>query len=168
MQAKTRMQAITRMQAKTQSHNLCSWIGPDAYFDWLESCKSRQKEAVLDVVLITHPRDEDDLPRMFSWSKSLARDERTSLTRHLKPAFGEVIETKSVRVGVIFLPVYAKDIIQPSTRAASRSILQDCAFCLFRRIDRFSLSLRQKASSFGKRVRPYADHWSLGYFYFCP
>lgn len=113
------------MQVKTQSHSLCSWIGPDAYFDWLESCKSHQKDAVFDVVLITHPRNEDDLPRMFPWSKNLEHHERTSLTRHLKPAFGEVLETKLVRVGILFLPVYAKDIIHPSTRSASRKILQD-------------------------------------------
>lgn len=113
------------MQAQTQSHSLCSWIGPDAYFDWLESCKSHQKDADFDVVLITHPRDEDDLPRMFPWSKNLEHHERTSLTKHLKPAFGEVLETRSVRVGILFLPVYAQDIIHPSTRAGSRKILQD-------------------------------------------
>ncbi len=113
------------MQLSTPPSQLSSWIGPDSYSDWLDSCKTHNKEAAFDVVLITHPRDEDDLPRMFPWSQHLERHERTSLTKHLKPALGEAIETKAVRVGILFLPLYAQEMIHPSTRAASRKVLEE-------------------------------------------
>ncbi len=113
------------MQLSSPPATRSSWVGPDSYFDWLDSCKTHNKEAGFDVVLITHPRDEDDLPRMFPWSKHLERHERASLTKHLKPALGEAIETEALRVGILFLPLYAKDMIHPSTRAASRKVLEE-------------------------------------------
>lgn len=83
--------------------------------------------ATLDVILITHPRDEDDFPRLFSWSDTLTVEDRAILTKCLRPVFGEIIRSENINVGLLFLPVYAREMIDPRSRSDCRKLLQQDA-----------------------------------------
>ncbi len=46
------------------------FIGPDALSEWR---KTKESSGALDVVLVTHPRDENDIPRLFPWVASFLK-----------------------------------------------------------------------------------------------
>src|SRR5207249_3651696 len=66
----------------------------------------------------------DDLPRLFSGCKKLTFDERREVTRHLKPILGEIVPTQAVKAGLLFLPVYASQILDPRERGQCRHVLE--------------------------------------------
>ncbi len=100
-----------------------SHLGPNAFFDWQEA----NGGGSLDVVLLTHPRDEGDAPRLFPFLERLEHFEVRDLQRHLKPMFGEIVETGSVSVGIMFLPFFANDLMMPEGRRRAQEILRDDA-----------------------------------------
>ncbi|WP_331726077.1 hypothetical protein [Streptomyces sp. NBC_00470] len=100
-----------------------SYFGPDSYFDWRDSTDGKRS---IDVVLMTHPRDESDAPRLFPAVEKLESHERAEIQRHLKPVFGEIIDTGAFTVGIMFLPFYAHQLIDPLSRSRClRSMQQD-------------------------------------------
>ncbi|WP_239376373.1 MULTISPECIES: hypothetical protein [unclassified Frankia] len=97
------------------------FIGPDALSEWR---KTKESSGALDVVLVTHPRDENDLPRLFPWSVHLSTADRFQLTRHMKPVFGEIVTIGALRVGILFLPFYADELIDASARRRCGQVLE--------------------------------------------
>jgi len=97
-----------------------NWVGVTTLRDW--SASPLRRRTHLDVVLITHPRDEDDLWRIFPWASQLTRDECLALTRCLRPGFAEIIDAPLLSVGLMFLPLYAADIITSSPTASLRVV----------------------------------------------
>ncbi|MCK6549829.1 hypothetical protein L6R52_28590 [Myxococcota bacterium] len=89
-----------------------------------------RKAPPLDVVLITHPRDEDDVPRLVPWAAGLSRAERTALVAMTRPVFGEIIDAGTWCAGILFLPVFAREIMDPATRGEARRMLADEALAL--------------------------------------
>jgi predicted amino acid dehydrogenase len=101
-------------------------VGPDAWPRWRANREAgRGLPAELDVVLVTHPRDEHDVPRLFPETAVRSLEQRRAFTRDLKPVFGEVIETPQLNAGILFLPVFADEIMDPAARGRCRKILQD-------------------------------------------
>ncbi|MEV6169235.1 hypothetical protein AB0L99_13530 [Streptomyces sp. NPDC051954] len=101
-----------------------SYLGPNALFDWLDA---QDGQGTVDVVLLTHPRDEGDAPRLFPFIDKLAPHEVAGLQRHLNPMFGEIISTGSFTVGIMFLPFFAHELIEPKSRRRCAQILQEDA-----------------------------------------
>ena len=99
------------------------WVGPTALDDWRRERAGGPAGRDIDVVLITHPRDEHDLPRLFPSTAELSPAQRRVLIRHLRPTFGEVIETPEVCVAVLFLPFLADELMDWSRLRAARRIL---------------------------------------------
>jgi predicted amino acid dehydrogenase len=95
-------------------------VGPDAIDQW----RKFQPNASLDVVLMTHPRDEDDVPRLFPWSSQLSLEERRLLTMCLKPIIVEVLTAGQLTVGILILPYFAHDFSDLESRARCREILE--------------------------------------------
>ncbi|WP_052863601.1 hypothetical protein [Streptomyces niger] len=100
-----------------------SYLGPDSFFDW----RADNKQGSVDVVLLTHPRDEADASRLFPFIDKLDRPEIARLQRHLQPMFGEIVSTGDFTVGIMFLPFYAHELIDPESRRRCAQILQEDA-----------------------------------------
>lgn len=100
------------------------YLGPTAIQTWREDRKAARASSGLDVVLMSHPRDEHDLPRLFPWSGLLNLEDRRTLTTCLKPLVVEVIQTPKLNVGLLFLPFYARELIDPRTRRACREFVE--------------------------------------------
>ncbi len=102
------------------------FVGPDAWPRWqAHQAALTGRAGRLDVVLITHPRDEHDVPRLFPWASPLPLEQRRAFTRHLKPIFGEIIDTPYLKAGLLFLPVFADEIMDPTARRRCRRILEE-------------------------------------------
>lgn len=101
-----------------------TWFGPNAFPDWLQAKSMNGRPPHVDVVLITHGRDEQDLPRLFPWSEKLTVQERRDLTKLLRPAFGEIIQLSNLTAGILFLPFYADELIDPASRQECRRLLE--------------------------------------------
>lgn len=101
------------------------WVGISSFEKWSKVRKERGLPVMLDVALITHPRDEEDVPRLLPWSAKLTHEERREMVTRFMPSFGEIIEAESLRVGILFLPMFAADIIDPATRMRCRKVLQE-------------------------------------------
>lgn len=86
--------------------------------------RTRAPDAALDVVLLTHPRDDTDLSRLFPWLSGFSADYRMNVLRHLRPILGEVIEMPRLNTGIMFLTCPAEDIVNPRTRRYCRDILE--------------------------------------------
>ncbi|TDR81550.1 hypothetical protein [Paludibacterium purpuratum] len=139
------------------------FFGPDAQALWLREGKAKEGGAGLDVVLLTHPRDEQDLARMFPWAERLRREEIVELMPHLKPVWGEMIQTDKINVGILFLPLLAADILDPRKRAACRHMLEyDALDAIAQMHGRFVClgGLTGALSQYGRRLIARAD--SLG------
>ncbi|MFE8072296.1 hypothetical protein QQM79_14665 [Marinobacteraceae bacterium S3BR75-40.1] len=100
------------------------WYGIDAMQRWRADQQARNRGAELDVVLMTHPRDENDLVRLFPWAQSMSLDERRVIAQHLRPVFGEVISADNLNVGLLFMPLFAHEIMNPRTRRQCRDVLK--------------------------------------------
>ncbi|WP_128431888.1 hypothetical protein [Streptomyces cyaneus] len=100
------------------------YLGPNALFDWLDA---QDGKGTVDVVLLTHPRDEGDAPRLFPFIDKLDQRDVAGLQRHLNPMFGEIISTGSFTVGIMFLPFFAHELIEPKSRRRCAQILQEDA-----------------------------------------
>ena len=96
-------------------------VGSDCLDHWL--C-DRPRGSV-DVVLITHPRDEHDLPRLFPGTAPMTPAGRRAVTRRLKPIFGEIIRADRLGAAILFLPIYADQIIDPRERKGARQLLEE-------------------------------------------
>ncbi|WP_157778314.1 hypothetical protein [Massilia violaceinigra] len=109
-----------------ERENMCL-IGASSMDDWVSYQKTSNSKEELQVVLLTHPRDETDLPRLLPWSEHLTMQDRRALTRILMPVFGEIIKTPTLNAGILFLPMYADEMINPRTRAHCRKVLEETA-----------------------------------------
>jgi len=98
--------------------------GPSAQAQWAARCQTARRDGALDVVLLTHPRDEADIPRMFPWAAGLSAQQRFELMDCLRPTFGEIIEAGGITIGILLLPMLAQDILDPRKRAACRTLLE--------------------------------------------
>jgi predicted amino acid dehydrogenase len=132
-----------------------TWFGPDSLERW-SSTRTSKELPKLDVVLVTHPRDADDLPRMFPWSTQLTSPERRALLPHLKPIIGEIVEASGFRLGILFLPALAEHIISPHTRGRVRRMMQEEALPLVAKLGARHLSLGGLTGSltgYGRRLQ---------------
>ncbi|WP_199154979.1 hypothetical protein [Chromobacterium sp. ASV23] len=140
-----------------------AFFGPKAQDLWLREGKAKQRGTGLDVVLLTHPRDEQDLARMFPWAGRLQHEEIAELMPHLKPVWGEMIQTDEINVGILFLPLLAADILDPRKRAACRHMLEyDALDAIAQMHGRFVClgGLTGALSQYGRRLAARAE--SLG------
>lgn len=112
------------MKAQENSSN-AQWLGSDSLNRWQNRPGSRFQARRLDVVLLTHPRDEADFVRLFPWGGKLTLEERREIAQHLRPTFGEVISADGLTVGLLFLPVFAAEIMHPATRSRCRAFLKN-------------------------------------------
>jgi predicted amino acid dehydrogenase len=101
-----------------------SYFGSDSLFEWQDSSG---ESGDIDVVLMTHPRDESDATRLFPSVDKLDTPERAEIQRHLKPVFGEIIDAGSFTVGIMFLPFYAHELIDPRGRNRCLRVLREDA-----------------------------------------
>jgi len=101
------------------------FCGPGTRWKWLAKCRVARETPSLDVVLITHPRDNADVSRLFPWADSLNADEMKDLGLLLKPILGEVVKTDSLTIGTVFLPCVARDLMNPRTRKECRTMLDE-------------------------------------------
>lgn len=100
------------------------WLGSGALERWQNRAGTRTQPKKLDVVLLTHPRDENDFVRLFPWGEHLTLEERRQVAQHLRPVFGEVISADRLSIGLLFLPVFASEIMHPASRQRCRSFLK--------------------------------------------
>lgn len=98
---------------------------PHSVHDWFLLTNPPVETRQLDVVLITHPRDTSDLERVFPFLENLSENQKYELTKCLKPIFGEIIVAPNFTVGLLFLPFYAEEIIDPRRMAICRKLLQE-------------------------------------------
>lgn len=101
-----------------------SWIGPGCLDHWRESTRATGRKPKLDVVLLTHPRDESDVARLIPWAKpGMGDQDAYELTRILKPMFGEIIQFSHGTVGVMFVPRFGREMVDPATRHECRQMV---------------------------------------------
>jgi predicted amino acid dehydrogenase len=81
----------------------------------------------VDVVLLSHPRDANDLRRAVPWLGNLPDGDIARLARWLRPVFAEILQADLFSVGVLILPRLARDLVDPEIRGEVRRIvMQDC------------------------------------------
>jgi predicted amino acid dehydrogenase len=137
-----------------------SWLGPDALARYVAAMRARREPAALDVVLLTHPRDEDDMSRLFADIDRLSRRTRAQLLRLLRPAFGEIVELPALRVGIYFMPFTGADCMDPQARSAARKLMSDEALPAVARSGARVMCLGGLSGSltgYGKRIKAAAD-----------
>ena len=100
------------------------WYGIDAISRWRAEQEAKNRGTQLDVVLMTHPRDEHDVTRLFPWVQSMTLSERRVIAQHMRPVFGEVISADRLNIGMLFLPLFAHEIMNPRTRRQCRDLLK--------------------------------------------
>jgi predicted amino acid dehydrogenase len=121
-----------RISVQTEDEDLAghNWVGASALKKWQANCRERQQKPRLDVVLLTHPRDEQDVPRLFSWASNLTTAERRELVACCKPTFGEIIRFGDTTVGILFLPAFASEMMDPASRHICRTLVMQDALSL--------------------------------------
>jgi predicted amino acid dehydrogenase len=97
-----------------------NWTGCAPVAEWLDSGR-----AILDSVLLTHPRDEGDFPTLFRWGCHLSPEERRQLTRWMRPVLAEVVTAPGLASGLLVLPFYADDIMGASPARCLRIVLDE-------------------------------------------
>jgi predicted amino acid dehydrogenase len=100
------------------------WYGPDSFESWKLDRIARNLAPVLDVVLLTHPRDERDIPMLYPFTQELSVADRRSFAQALQPVCGEIIETPELAVGLMFIARFADEMMDPRTRGDIRAFLQ--------------------------------------------
>jgi CRP-like cAMP-binding protein/predicted amino acid dehydrogenase len=97
----------------------------DALTDWQDRRRGAQQD--IEVVLLTHPRSPNDLRLALPWLADVSDTALDELSSWLRPVFGEVLQAAPSSVGLLFLPRFAKDLMDPRRRAEARRIIaQDC------------------------------------------
>lgn len=92
--------------------------------EWQAKQRKAGSKGKLDVVLMTHPRDAADFSLLFPWGERLTLDEREQLVKHMRPVFGEFFTAGDLNVAVLFLPMFAEEMVHPATRRRCRLILK--------------------------------------------
>ncbi len=117
-----KVDAAARANASLPSR---SWIGLGCLSHWRDAMRAVGRVPKLDVVLLTHPRDENDIGRMIPWAKSvMSNQEAYELSRIAKPSFGEIVQFKHGTVGVMFVPRFGREMIDPATRHECRKVVE--------------------------------------------
>jgi predicted amino acid dehydrogenase len=126
---------------------------------------SREREAAaLDVILLTHPRNDADLIRLFPWSEPFSAEYRRALLKHLRPMMGEVIESPRLNAGLLFATCLAEDMIRPETRGGCREMLAREALPALRRTGARYVCLGGLTASltgYGRRLQEPAEALGL-------
>ncbi len=78
----------------------------------------------VDVVLLTHLRDDADLVRLLPWTEEFTPRYRRTLLRHLRPITAEVIELPTLTAGLLFAPCLPEEMVRPEARQACRRMLE--------------------------------------------
>ncbi|MDQ6672793.1 MAG: hypothetical protein M3069_18960 [Chloroflexota bacterium] len=76
-------------------------------------------------MLLTHPRDEEDIPMLYPFTADLTVSDRRRFGQALQPVCGEIIETPQLAVGLMFIARFADEMMDPRTRGEIRTFLQD-------------------------------------------
>lgn len=92
--------------------------------EWQAKQRREGAAGKLDVVLMTHPRDAHDFSLLFPWGDRLTLAEREQVVKHMRPIFGEFFTAGDLNVAVLFLPMFAEEIVHPATRRRCRIILK--------------------------------------------
>jgi predicted amino acid dehydrogenase len=96
------------------------FYGPDAFTLWQRDRARRNRSARLDVVLLTHPRDERDMSMLYPFSNDLSPADIRRFAHALEPVCGEVIETPHIAVGLMFMFRFADEMVDPRQRGDVR------------------------------------------------
>lgn len=137
-----------------------NWTGPSCFFEALEADASFS----VDVVLLTHPRDENDVPRLFPWSTNLNSIERRELVRNLKPIVGEIFQSERLSTAHVFLPFFADEALDPRKRKRCRQILESEALQTAAQLGAKTVclgGLTGALSVYGKRLEEPAKGYGL-------
>ncbi len=95
-----------------------SWTGIDCVKAWRQSLGQAAADIKLSVVLITHPRDERDFVRLFPSTAGQSAAAIRQMTRGMRAGYAEICQASRIRIGIVFLPLYADDILESSANAA--------------------------------------------------
>lgn len=101
------------------------WSGPFAYERWMTSSALEGTSPDIDVVLAVHFRDHTDVPRLFPAAAALAPAARLEFVRDLQPMFIEMIRTPMLNVGILLMPYFAAEIVDPRARGRCRELLAE-------------------------------------------
>src|ERR1051326_3686867 len=85
------------------------YYGPDAFSLWRSDRIRRNLSTKLDVVLLTHPRDERDMSMLYPFSNDLSQSDIRRFAHALEPVCGEVIETPGISIGLMFMFRFADE-----------------------------------------------------------
>ena len=99
------------------------WYGPNALAAWRRDRSQRDSSPNLDVVLLTHPRDERDMSTLYPFTSDLSVPDIRRFAHALEPVCGEVIETPELSIGLMFLARFGDEIMDPRSRRAVRQFL---------------------------------------------
>jgi len=141
-----------------------SWMVPTSYVARYQHDKGQGLPSKVDVMLITHPRDAYDLPRIFPWAQNLTLAERQNLVKCLKPTIGEIIVAPGLTVGILFLPFFADEVTDPRSMAICRKILQEEGV---KTAGEFGAQivclggLSAALSQYGKRIKGHTDKYGI-------
>jgi predicted amino acid dehydrogenase len=103
----------------------CAWTGEGCIDAWRAAQRRLGiSDPRLDVVLITHPRDERDLARLFPWAENMDAAQVREATAQMRGDYAEVSQAGAFTVGIVFIPLFAADILSGSPGAAL-SVLVD-------------------------------------------
>jgi predicted amino acid dehydrogenase len=103
------------------------WYGPDALASWQRDRQQRGCSTKLDVVLLTHPRDERDMSMLYPFTDDLSFPDIRRFAHALEPVCGEVIETPDLAVGLMFMFRFADEMLDPRNRGDIRTLLMGSA-----------------------------------------
>jgi predicted amino acid dehydrogenase len=145
-------------------HSGTHWYGPEAFVTWRQDRLRRNCSPNLDVVLLTHPRDERDMSMLFPYTDDLSFPDIRRFAHALAPMCGEVIETPDLSVGLMFMFRFADEMVDPRHRGEIRSMLMGAGLeavaatgarvvCLG--------GLLGALSGYGKRLRGFAEQHDL-------
>jgi predicted amino acid dehydrogenase len=101
------------------------YVGPTALDQWQHDRRAAGQPTRVDVVLMTHPRDESDVPRLFPWTDAVADEDRRALVSRVRPTVGEVIAMEDLVAALLFMPFFASELMHPRRRAACRRVVED-------------------------------------------
>ncbi len=140
------------------------WYGPDSFASWRLDRLGRNCSTELDVVLLTHPRDERDMSTLYPFTEDLSVPDIRRFAQALEPVCGEVIETPDLTVGLMFLARFGDEIMDPRSRGAIRQFLMgpglEAVSATGARVVCLG-GLLGSLSGYGKRLGPFAQAHDL-------
>lgn len=98
-----------------------AYVGAEA----LAHFRKEHGDTPIDVALLTHARDESDIARILPELQGATPTEIRAFAHHTtEPVWGEIVQTPDLTVGVLFLPMFADEMMAPATRGRCRDFIQ--------------------------------------------